>query len=599
MPVSRYLYNGASHRGACQGTARQPPIVFAATAAAHRRTHLMKNSREKIIILEPDPACRDNLLAALQGGDYEVASFSTSAEALEAARQSNANLLLLDFAVLDPSSREILATIRGAAATATVRVILFVANEAEQRAAALDSGADDAISRPWEAKELLARIRAQLRIQKTEDLLRREVRIAEEGQQIAHTAFEALAVTEKMTSDAFSLNRHLKIGLAFVFAVAGLMAATYFLFARKEQTQNQHTNKVIAGLEGSIIRQQNLLAEVRRLRASQDVSEISSAGKDELQKKAADLQSKMASASSSELADLQTQLTDTNSRLKRVEQERCSAQSLIPTDVQSVCLLHVSVAFRNQQSGQRLRYAGLNPQGEPIQDSTGNPVLTLDGRGPEVKMDVFGTGFLAGSNGRVITNRHVAEPWWKSDELGSLTSEGMQAEISSIRAYFPGDPRAFSAEIQDISKETDLATISVNMQDLKRAVLAIDSAKGGAQPGQPIVLMGYATGLAALLARTDEETSQQILTNGGTDISQVLDELARRNLIRPLITQGHIGDVLSDKIVFDAQTTSGGSGGPLINQQGKVIGVTFAVLKGFGGSNFGIPIRFSQPLLGR
>ena len=77
----------------------------------------------------------------------------------------------------------------------------------------------------------------------------------------------------------------------------------------------------------------------------------------------------------------------------------------------------------------------------------------------------------------------------------------------------------------------------------------------------------------------------------------MLDELARRNLIRPLITQGHIGDVLPDKIVFDAQTTPGGSGGPLFNQQGKVIGVTFAVLKGFGGSNFGIPIRFSQPLL--
>ena len=78
---------------------------------------------------------------------------------------------------------------------------------------------------------------------------------------------------------------------------------------------------------------------------------------------------------------------------------------------------------------------------------------------------------------------------------------------------------------------------------------------------------------------------------------QVLGELAKRNLIRPLITQGHIGDVLPDKIVFDAQTTSGGSGGPLFNREGKVIGVTYAVLKGFGGSNFGIPIRFIEPLL--
>src|SRR5215831_17713000 len=143
----------------------------------------------------------------------------------------------------------------------------------------------------------------------------------------------------------------------------------------------------------------------------------------------------MANADSGELATLQKELAETNARLKRVEQERGAAQSLIPEDVQSVCLLHVSVAFRNQQSGQRLRYAGLNPQGEPTQDSSGNPILTLEGRGPEVKMDVFGTGFLAGPGGRVITNRHVAEPWWKNDELDSLKSDGMQAEISEIRAY--------------------------------------------------------------------------------------------------------------------------------------------------------------------
>jgi serine protease Do len=109
--------------------------------------------------------------------------------------------------------------------------------------------------------------------------------------------------------------------------------------------------------------------------------------------------------------------------------------------------------------------------------------------------------------------------------------------------------------------------------------------------------MGYATGLAAILARTDEDSAQEILKKSGNDVSQVLNELAKRNLIRPLITQGHIGDILPDKIVFDAQTTSGGSGGPLFNRQGRVIGVTYAVLKGFGGSNLGIPIQLSEPLL--
>jgi S1-C subfamily serine protease len=137
----------------------------------------------------------------------------------------------------------------------------------------------------------------------------------------------------------------------------------------------------------------------------------------------------------------------------------------------------------------------------------------------------------------------------------------------------------------------------IETNGLKRPPLSIDAGKEAAVTGQPIVLMGYATGLAAILARTDDSTVQQIMTGSGGDVSRVLDELARRNLIHPIITQGHIGDVLPDKIVFDAQTTSGGSGGPLFNQQGKVIGVTYAVLKGFGGSNFGIPIRFSEPLL--
>ncbi len=58
-----------------------------------------------------------------------------------------------------------------------------------------------------------------------------------------------------------------------------------------------------------------------------------------------------------------------------------------------------------------------------------------------------------------------------------------------------------------------------------------------------------------------------------------------------------MGDVLPDKIVYDAQTTSGGSGGPLLDRNGGVIGVTFAIVRGFGGSNFGVPIRYATPLL--
>jgi len=507
------------------------------------------------------------------------------------------DVLVLDASPDNNAAREFIATIRGAAATEAIRLVLLVGARAEERAAALDLGADDAISRPSETPELHARVRAQLRVRRSEQQLRDKVRIADEGQQIAHTAFEALAVTEKMTSDAFSLDRSLKIGVTAVLGVAAVMAAIYFLFVRNAQKETLRANAIIARLEGGMTRQQNLITEARKLRGEQ--SDSGPLTKDDLKKQADDIKAKMASGNSGNVADLQKQLEETNSRLKRIEAEGAGAQNLIPTDVESVCLLHVAVAFRQQSSGKRLRYAGLNSKGEPLQDSDGNPVLTLEGRGPEVKFDIFGTAFLAGPSGRVVTNRHVAEPWWKNDELNDLTSQGFQPEISTIRAYFPGDPRAFHAEIQQISQETDLATMQLDLQGLKRSVLSIDPSKAAATPGESIVVMGYATGLSAILARTDEETAKQILDQNGGDVSQILDELAKRNLIRPLITQGHIGDILPDKIVFDAQTTSGGSGGPVFNRQGKVIGVTYAVLKGFGGSNLGIPIRFSEPLLAK
>ncbi len=556
----------------------------------------MEIAPEKIIVLDSDPAASAEIQHALRNAGYDVESFATTREGLDAIHQHGAAIVILDDRLQDPSAQEVIATIRAAAKTEAIRILLFVGDSADDRSDGLDMGANDAISRPSSVREVLAHVRARLRVQRLENQLRDKMRIADEGQQIAHTAFEALAVTEAMASNAVSLDRKLKVGFGGVLAVAILMAGIYFLFARSAQKQTQRSNSVLAKLEGGYIRQQDLIAQARKLRIAQD-SNPGPVGKDELEKKAADLKAQMQTANSDDSAGLKKQLADTNSRLQRLEAMGSAAQSIIPVDVQSVCLLHVAVAFSDQQSGRRLRYGGLNQDGDPLQDSEGNPILTLEGTGPEVKLDVFGTGFVAGPNGRVITNRHVAEPWWKNDEITSMTNQGLQPQIAAIRAYFPGDPRAFHAEINQISQETDLAAVVVDMKDLKRSVLAVDATKDSALSGQPVILMGYATGLAAILARTDEDTAQKILKDSGTDVSAMLTELAKRNLIRPLITQGHIGDVLPDKIVFDAQTTSGGSGGPLFDREGKVVGVTVAVLKGFGGSNFGIPIRYSLPLL--
>ena len=261
----------------------------------------------------------------------------------------------------------------------------------------------------------MARVRTQLRMFRAQKQLRDQASIAIEGQQIAHTAFEALAVTEKMANDATSLDHKLKFGFGAICAIVVVMAGVYFLFARSAQKETQRGNAIMARFEGGIVRQQDLISESRKLRTQTATG--TPAAKDDLQKQASDLKAKMASAAPEDVSILQKQLEETNARLARIEQEGQGAQTLIPADVQSVCLLHVSVALRDKDTGQRLRYAGINQQGQPLQDSEGDPILTLEGHGPEVKIDIFGTGFVAGPNGRVITNHHVAEPWWKDDDF--------------------------------------------------------------------------------------------------------------------------------------------------------------------------------------
>jgi len=166
----------------------------------------MDNTREKNVIVEADALTLETLRSAFDAAGYEVAGFGDHSEALGSIHSTAPNLFLMDARSRIPSggphTRETIATIRGSAATEMVRVILLVGPGPEQRAEALNFGADDAISEPWDSNELLARVRTQLRMFRAQKQLRDETRIAVEGQQLAHTAFEALAVTEKMANDA-------------------------------------------------------------------------------------------------------------------------------------------------------------------------------------------------------------------------------------------------------------------------------------------------------------------------------------------------------------------------------------------------------------
>jgi hypothetical protein len=80
--------------------------------------------------------------------------------------------------------------------------------------------------------------------------------------------------------------------------------------------------------------------------------------------------------------------------------------------------------------------------GEPTTDEHNNPLLSLTGNGPEVHLDVFGTGFLASASGQILTNHHVAEPWWQNDDLKEMLDQGLEPVTADMTASPPkmGEP---------------------------------------------------------------------------------------------------------------------------------------------------------------
>ena len=555
----------------------------------------MPSKRESILIVEPHAESLRQLEELLRSAGYDVAVSPSQADGFQFVRNVGVDLLLLSADLSDIQCCDALAEVKGNNATAGTRVILLTHGTGAERARGLELGADEVLSFPWEPVELLARVRVQIRQKRALDELREKTRIADEGREVAQTAFQALAVTEKMTRDAFSLERALKIGVAVLFGIAVLIAGTFLVFSRRADKEARRAYAVIAQLERSTHRQEQIVADARMARADPRQSDVLQQ-KQQLQAQSEELKQKISGADAGEVSELRKQLQETTSRLQRIEAESQTAEQVIRSYAPSVCLIHVSVVFLDHASRRPLRYEGITASGEPLKDSEGNPAYTLEGRAPEVRVDFFGTGFIVG-DGTILTNHHVAQPWWKDEELSSVLSQGLDPGIGEMMAYFPDAPAGVNVSIAQISEEADLAVVKGDFSSLKRAALKTDARKDAAVSGEALISLGYATGLNAILARAGEKAVDEIAKASGGDPDKIVDELVRRKLIRPLVTQGHIGDVLADKIVYDAQTTSGGSGGPLINKEGRVIGVTFAVVKGFGGSNFGVPIRYAQPLL--
>ena len=147
------------------------------------------------------------------------------------------------------------------------------------------------------------------------------------------------------------------------------------------------------------------------------------------------------------------------------------------------------------------------------------------------------------------------------------------------------------------AERADVSILRCDLAGIRVPALPLDRTGKGAVTGQPVVLVGFPAGIEAMLAKIDATEAREILTTAGTSTGKICEVLAARGLVRPSTTQGHIADITDTDVVFDAPTTQGGSGGPLLNRNGQVIGVAYAVLSRFGGNSFAVPVRRALPLV--
>jgi S1-C subfamily serine protease len=172
--------------------------------------------------------------------------------------------------------------------------------------------------------------------------------------------------------------------------------------------------------------------------------------------------------------------------------------------------------------------------------------------GKSVEQQAFGSGFVISTDGYIVTNNHVVED---TPSITVTFNDGMELNASLIGA----DP------------STDLAVIKVYGGDLKPLQFANSALL---EPGQIAIAIGNPLGL------------QHTVTTG------VISATGR--------TLRAINGRLIDEIIqTDAAMNPGNSGGPLLNSEGKVIGVNTAVISAAQGLCFAVSSNLTTYIVGQ
>jgi two-component system KDP operon response regulator KdpE len=160
----------------------------------------------RILVIDDEPQIRRFLDISLRAQGYAVEMADTGQGGLEALARHGADLVILDLGLPDRDGQQVLRELR---TWSTVPVILLTVRSHEaEKVAGLDGGANDYVTKPFGAQELMARVRALLRTRVVAtdsppvfddghlhvDLVRREVMLAGQPVALARKEYALLAL---------------------------------------------------------------------------------------------------------------------------------------------------------------------------------------------------------------------------------------------------------------------------------------------------------------------------------------------------------------------------------------------------------------------
>jgi S1-C subfamily serine protease len=286
--------------------------------------------------------------------------------------------------------------------------------------------------------------------------------------------------------------------------------------------------------------------------------------------------------------------SDLEERVHALEERQAARMRVIAAAAPSVVFLQGAYGFVDPGDARPLRMRDPTRADLPLA-IPGVPFFTFEGDGEELEVLYTGTAFLVGGGGKLLTNRHIAEPWEFDPEARAIVESGIGPVMRRFIGYLPGVEMPFEVELVRSDDTHDVALL--RCAALPESVAPLPLAEAKPRAGDEVIVLGYPAGIGALVARADPAFVEQLQEDESIDFWEVARRLSTGGHVAPLATVGVVGQVTDFTVVYDAETTHGGSGGPVLDLEGRVVAVNAAILPQFGGSNLGVPATEALRLL--